>query len=245
MLDGFIKKFVLCQECGNPETVLVSRTTNTSPLFLSLKCLCLQRVTSKKLIESSCRACGYRCNLPLTHRLTTYIINNPPNGTAKGKGKGKKGKKDKDANKEDEKSSVTDSMQQGGSQTAQAQQREAGGRIDAPDAIGDDDDDDVFGDDATEEAARERAKELGGGVISLTQTDDLEKSMSERLEIFHKFVESRLKEPKFPAKEVISESERLECKDKGVMILVQSLWCQDTLQAMKKYQGLFQRVSLI
>merc|ERR1719272_2492599 len=69
LLDGFIKKFVLCVECGNPETKL--------------------RVTSKKLIESKCIACGHRAMLPMVHRLTTYIINNPPGGAA-GKDKKKK-----------------------------------------------------------------------------------------------------------------------------------------------------------
>ena len=63
LLDGFIEKFVLCNECGNPETRL--------------------RVTSKKLIESKCIACGYRCIIPMVHKLTTFIINNPPQVTIK------------------------------------------------------------------------------------------------------------------------------------------------------------------
>lgn len=58
LLDGFIKMFVLCHDCGNPETKL--------------------RITSKKLIESKCIACGHRCHLPMIHKLTTYIIHNPP-----------------------------------------------------------------------------------------------------------------------------------------------------------------------
>lgn len=222
LLDGFIKKFVLCQECGNPETKL--------------------RVTSKKLIESSCLACGYRCNLPLTHRLTTYIINNPPNQDAAGKGKkGKKGKgkKGSESSAGGEAEDSKQSMQE-----SQAQQREAGGKIDAPEARnnGDEDDDDDWGEDATEEAARQRAMELSSGVTALTQTDDLEKSTSQRLNMFHAFVEAKLKEPKFPAKEVIGEADRLECKDRGVQVLVQLLWSGgDTVTKMKKHQGLFQR----
>lgn len=70
LLDGFIKKFVLCEECSNPETKL--------------------KVTKRKEIESRCIACGHRTFLPLTHRLTTYIINNPPSGSeGLGKSKGK------------------------------------------------------------------------------------------------------------------------------------------------------------
>ena len=56
LLDGFIKEFILCTKCSNPETKL--------------------RVTSKKLIESKCIACGHKCFTKMTHKLTTYIVNN-------------------------------------------------------------------------------------------------------------------------------------------------------------------------
>merc|ERR1712166_665139 len=69
LLDDFIKKFVLCPQCTNPETVL--------------------RITSKKEIEQKCKACGYIGFLPLVHRLTTFMINNPPDGGSSSKKKGK------------------------------------------------------------------------------------------------------------------------------------------------------------
>jgi len=79
LLDGFIKKFVLCKECGNPETKL--------------------RVTSKKAIEQNCIACGYRCSLPQVHKLCKYIHNNPPNDVKSKKGKEKKSKEERRAAK--------------------------------------------------------------------------------------------------------------------------------------------------
>nr|CAI5818369.1 unnamed protein product [Callosobruchus analis] len=57
--DGFIRKFVLCPECENPETDLnVSMKRNT--------------------ISQSCKACGYHGMLESNHKLVTFILKNPP-----------------------------------------------------------------------------------------------------------------------------------------------------------------------
>lgn len=246
LLDGFIKKFVLCLGCGNPETKL--------------------RVTSKKLIESKCIACGHRCMLPMVHKLTTFIINNPPDGggsksgdkkglskeerraakNAKangGGGKTKSGSTGGDDEAPRSKKSASSGEPQGVSR-ANVDQRANGGMIDAPDAAEDgDDDDEEWSVDVSEEAVRARTAELGTGVTHLTMTNDLEKSMGERLEIFNTFVEGKKATKPFPAKEVIGEAARLECAEKGVMVLVQQLWSNatDVVAAMKQYQGLFQR----
>lgn len=241
LLDGFIKKFVLCLGCGNPETKL--------------------RVTSKKLIESKCIACGHRCMLPMVHKLTTFIINNPPGGGGS-KGADKKGqsKEERRAAKNakanpDSAKSKSRSASDGGDGTSSADveqgvsranvdQRANGGKIDAPEAAADcDDDDEEWSVDVSEEAVRARTAELGTGVTHLTMTNDLEKSMGDRLEIFNTFVEQKKVLKPFPAKEIIGEAARLECAEKGVMVLVQQLWSSatDTVAAMKTYQGLFQR----
>eukprot|EP00091_Calanus_sinicus_P008039 TRINITY_DN1953_c0_g1_i3.p1 TRINITY_DN1953_c0_g1~~TRINITY_DN1953_c0_g1_i3.p1 ORF type:complete len:354 (+),score=167.66 TRINITY_DN1953_c0_g1_i3:879-1940(+) len=57
MLDGFIKKFVLCEKCDNPETVLKVK---------------------KNMIGASCKACGHIFTLDMRHKLTTFITKNPP-----------------------------------------------------------------------------------------------------------------------------------------------------------------------
>jgi translation initiation factor 5 len=57
MLDGFIKKFVLCEKCDNPETVLKVK---------------------KNMIGASCKACGHIFTLDMRHKLTTFICKNPP-----------------------------------------------------------------------------------------------------------------------------------------------------------------------
>lgn len=57
ILDGFIKKFVLCPACDNPETILtVKRGT----------------------IHSKCKACGHAFLIDQKHKLATFILKNPP-----------------------------------------------------------------------------------------------------------------------------------------------------------------------
>ncbi|CAI2353495.1 unnamed protein product [Caenorhabditis sp. 36 PRJEB53466] len=57
ILDGFIKKFVLCKSCENPETQLFVRKTG---------------------IKSKCKACGGSFDIDNKHKLATYIMKNPP-----------------------------------------------------------------------------------------------------------------------------------------------------------------------
>jgi translation initiation factor 5 len=58
LLDAFIDKFVLCGSCKNPETDLV--------------------ITKNEMIVRDCKACGERTGVDMRHRLSTYIIKNPP-----------------------------------------------------------------------------------------------------------------------------------------------------------------------
>lgn len=84
LLDVFIEKFVLCPSCKNPETVLLIDT-------------------KKEDIGRDCKACGAQTKVDMRHKLTTFIIKNPPAGSVKGKGgkKGEKVKKDKYAEAEE------------------------------------------------------------------------------------------------------------------------------------------------
>ncbi|CAB1335305.1 unnamed protein product [Coregonus sp. 'balchen'] len=80
MLDVFIRKFVLCPECDNPETDL-----HINP--------------KKQTIGNSCKACGYRGMLDTRHKLCTFILKNPPEnepGSVKEKKEKKNRKKDKE-----------------------------------------------------------------------------------------------------------------------------------------------------
>ena len=56
LLDVFIKRFVLCERCDNPETVLIVAQG----------------------IGLRCKACGHLFKVDTNHKLATYIMKNPP-----------------------------------------------------------------------------------------------------------------------------------------------------------------------
>ncbi|KAI7690174.1 Eukaryotic translation initiation factor 5 [Sarcoptes scabiei] len=84
LLDGFIKKYVLCASCDNPETNLL--------------------VNQKKgTINSTCKACGHLGTINSQDKLTTYILKCPPDQqNAHGASVSKKKKKDKEPKKNEE-----------------------------------------------------------------------------------------------------------------------------------------------
>lgn len=65
LLDGFIKRFVCCYACGNPETEI--------------------KVSKKKEdITLLCKACGNVSRVDMRHKLATFILKNPPNDPKSG-----------------------------------------------------------------------------------------------------------------------------------------------------------------
>ncbi|KAK1869703.1 hypothetical protein I4F81_012172 [Pyropia yezoensis] len=74
ILSRFVRLFVLCSNCDLPETDLA--------------------VDRKGIIKQVCKACGHAGTVDMTHKLCTYIANNPPDGTVAAKAKGRK-KEDK------------------------------------------------------------------------------------------------------------------------------------------------------
>jgi translation initiation factor 5 len=68
LLDVFIDKFVLCKSCKNPETELI-----------------ILKVNRTEDIIRDCKACGERTGVDMRHKLTTFIVRNPPVKNKKGK----------------------------------------------------------------------------------------------------------------------------------------------------------------
>ncbi|MED6195442.1 Eukaryotic translation initiation factor 5A-1 [Stylosanthes scabra] len=75
LLENFIKKFVQCYGCGNPETEIL--------------------ITKNQMIQLKCAACGFVSDVDMRDKLTTFILKNPPET--------KKGSKDKKAMRRAEK----------------------------------------------------------------------------------------------------------------------------------------------
>uniref|UniRef100_A0A8C2GJS8 Eukaryotic translation initiation factor 5 n=1 Tax=Cyprinus carpio TaxID=7962 RepID=A0A8C2GJS8_CYPCA len=155
MLDGFIRKFVLCSECDNPET----------DLHVNAK---------KQTIGSSCKACGNRGMLDTRHKLCTFILKNPPESDSSCvKEKKEKEKKNRKKDKEN------------GSGSGEAGNHND---IDAPDVVDGEEDDDDWAEETTEEAQRRRMEEISDHAKNLTLSEDLEKTLEERVNIFYNFV---------------------------------------------------------
>ncbi|KAB5560940.1 hypothetical protein DKX38_005897 [Salix brachista] len=69
LLENFIKKYVQCYGCGNPETEII--------------------ITKSQMLQLKCAACGFVSDVDMRDKLTTFILKNPPES--------KKGSKDKKA----------------------------------------------------------------------------------------------------------------------------------------------------
>ncbi|KAL1199490.1 putative eukaryotic translation initiation factor 5-2 [Cardamine amara subsp. amara] len=75
LLENFIKKYVQCYGCGNPETEII--------------------ITKAQMVNLKCAACGFISEVDMRDKLTNFILKNPPEP--------KKGSKDKKAMRRAEK----------------------------------------------------------------------------------------------------------------------------------------------
>jgi len=210
MLDGFIKKFVLCAKCENPETVIKVK---------------------KNMIGASCKACGHIFTMDMRHKLTTFIIKNPPEKEIEAQGESvtrKKDRKEKNGKKEGSDGEDVDL-----DQTANGE-----------DDWGEDEVD--WGEDTSEDAVRKRMEALSGGLGGLVIDNDLEKPEVERINIFHQFVKQKIQAGALTAavqKEILTESERLEVKNKAPIVLCELLFDEKMMKdkQIAKYKNLFLR----
>lgn len=162
LLDGFIKKYVLCTNCENPETTLLVNQ-------------------KKSTINASCKACGHLAPIGIKDKLSTYILKCPPDQQSTGPGAStaatKRSKKDK-------------KKETNGRGSPQNDSDEANDSIVDPVVAGngtlgncnDDDEDDGDWCDNTQ------FEELTSGAQKLTINPDLEKKPSERLGILFDFI---------------------------------------------------------
>jgi len=206
MLDGFIKKFVLCEKCENPETVIKVK---------------------KNLVGASCRACGHAYVMDMRHKLTTFIVKNPPEKEIDAQGTSVTNKKDRKKEKtKDGKKEGSDDNENGDDY---------------------DDDDADWGEETSEEAVRQRMEALSGGLGGLVIDNDLEKSEEDRINIFYKFVVNKKNAGPINqgvgAKEVIAEADRLEVRNKATIVLCELLFNDKMFKEkqIEKYSNLMLR----
>lgn len=202
ILDGFIEKFVLCAECKNPET-----TFNVN-------------LKSQK-ITSTCTACGHNGNIDMRHRLSTFILKNPPTDDSATPQKLKK---------------VRDSQ-------AKVEEKTDGSSFDgwSDDPLPSEKADEEWSEDTSEEAVRQRELELGDGIKGLTVNSDLTKTVEQRANLFYEFVKKKLGDEKLNDIEILGEANRLDIKDKAPLLLTELLFDENILEQITSHRILFLR----
>ncbi|KAM5575916.1 putative eukaryotic translation initiation factor 5-1 [Rosa sericea] len=82
LLENFIKKYVQCYGCGNPETEII--------------------ITKTQMLNLKCAACGFVSDVDMRDKLTTFILKNPPEQKKSAKEKKAMRRADKEQLKEGE-----------------------------------------------------------------------------------------------------------------------------------------------
>jgi translation initiation factor 5 len=215
LLDGFIQKYVLCASCGNPETVLGI-------------------LVKKSIITTSCKACGYSGTIPSQDKLTTYILKFPPTGAAVTSGPSlQPGKKSKRKQKEEKEAKKNGGSHNTGNGSPQNES----------DENGDADDGDWCEDVDINAVAME---EMTAGAKGLVLNDDLEKPTEERLSMFFDYVKMKkdASDGTFDVaanKDIAGEADRLDVRDRAVLVLCELLFDDKMMQQIKTHRGLFLR----
>jgi len=214
LLYDFIRKFVLCQKCNNPETTLTVKNQS---------------------IYQKCIACGHDTTInKAIHKITTFIINHPPDGPANGTSVSVASKSSKPT-KADKKS------KKNGDKTTSGQSP----TNDGPAVIGhvnEEDDFDQFDDEELTTAAySERMRELCDGLNNGMYLNDTK----ENANIFYKLVKERkeaglLSDPNVQ-KEIYKEAERLDIKDKSTLVLSELLFTENIIEEIKANKMLLLR----
>ncbi|KAK8507701.1 hypothetical protein V6N13_025356 [Hibiscus sabdariffa] len=188
LLENFIKKYVQCYGCGNPETEII--------------------ITKTQMITLKCAACGFVSDVDMRDKLTTFILKNPPEAKKSSKDKKAMRRAEKERLKEGEaadeelKKIKKESKKKGSSTTTlkaaapkAAATKKKGKHSDednSPEqsqadenevASDDDDDDDVqWQTDTSLEAAKQRIQEqlsaVTADMVMLSTTEEKKKSVN-------------------------------------------------------------------
>jgi len=210
LLYSFIKKFVLCTKCNNPETSLTIKGDK---------------------IGQKCIACGYDTYIPKAiHKITTFIINHPPDGsvnpmTSK-KEKGSKG---------DKRSKKNSNSPTNGTHA------DSGNGDDAFNLNKGNDSDQFDDDDMTTDAYSERMRELCQGLNNGNIMRDAKESANILFKLVKEKKEAGLLQEAEVQKEIVKEAERLDIKDKSTLILSEVLFTENIVEEIKKNKMLLLR----
>ena len=184
LLENFIKKYVQCYGCGNPETEIL--------------------ITKTQMLQLKCAACGFVSDVDMRDKLTTFILKNPPEPKKGSKEKKAMRRAEKERLKEGEaadeeqkkhkkeakkKGTTTTSLKDGTTKASSSKKKASGSdedrtspthsQVDEKEEDDEDEDDDVqWQTDTSAEAARQRIQEQLSAVTAdmvMLSTDEPEK----------------------------------------------------------------------
>lgn len=227
LLYGFIRKFVLCNKCSNPETNLtVERNT----------------------IHQKCIACGHAYVIPKgIHKLTTYIINHPPDSTGLSTysaiGEGKSG--GKSSKSKSSKSKNSSSPTNGNGHSATSPESHHNGIILTPASVEEDNegwDDEFDEEELTEDAYKERMRELCEGTGN---TGIYAAATKQSANIFYDTVKEKRDANQLGDAavqiELLKQADVLGIRDKATLILSELLFTENILDEIKTHRMLLLR----
>ncbi|KAL7748402.1 eukaryotic translation initiation factor 5 [Sorochytrium milnesiophthora] len=210
-LDGFIKKFVLCPACGNPETDL--------------------KIEKNGDVLRQCLACGQVQPVDMRHKLINFILNNPPGGRKKS---GKKGRKSGTSSPTNGKGGGADSGEEGESDGDEMHRRiqEEVKELGSAQAADDD-----WAVDMSAAAIESRQREMTAGINSLELGSDDEADGDDPLDQLEQYVKET---PKATNKDILAKVKELQLKPhKASLVLVQTLFTADILNELPKRAQVF------
>ncbi|EKM78817.1 hypothetical protein AGABI1DRAFT_114395 [Agaricus bisporus var. burnettii JB137-S8] len=236
LLDGFIEKFVLCKSCKNPETDLVI----------------LKSGRHEEIIRD-CKACGERTGVDMRHKLTTFILKNPP----------VKSKKDKKRN-----NAGTAAASVGGSNSPTHDTEDAEGADQIHDAAESDDEltrkikaeaaelnpetaivKEDWAADTSPEAVKQRMKALESSMAAVGMGDDdgSDEDVNSPYTQLGKWVEENrddVESPKVFSVELYKKVQEfgIEKKHKTLLVLMQALFTEEATTEIKSYLVLFKKM---
>lgn len=228
LLDGFIDKFVLCKSCKNPETDLV--------------------LVKGDYIVRDCKACGERTDVDMRHKLTTYIVKNPPAKAKKGK-KGGKGMNADDGGRgspsaADENGDGENGVESDDELTKKIKAEAAD--LNQETALANED----WSADTSAEAVKARVKALEGTMAAAVIGGDDDGSDGDDADSPYgqlgRWVEENRGNDEASAVGIYKKAEELgiEKKHKTVLVLVQALFDENVVEELPKYAPLFAKVCL-
>ena len=232
LLAAFIDKFVLCPSCKNPETDLY--------------------ITKQDMIYRDCKACGHRQDVDMRHKLTTFILRNPPENKKKSK-KGSKG--DKGGSKDGATSPKAEGAEEDDGAVEAGSDDELTRRIEAGAADISVDDSKAANDewsvDTSAEAVKNRQRTLQAGVQSLLQNDDDDGEGGEGEDSpysqFEAWVATEARDGQATDAEIYKKASEMgiEKKYKTMQFLVQGLFTSTTIvnaAEVEKHAPLFKKM---